>query len=325
MQSILRRAAVVTAALLMLAVMLPAAEQGTFDRTLKVTGAVDLDIATGAGSINIKPGSGSEVVIHGTVRVGDDMFSSEEARAKLQRILQNPPIEQNGNFVRIGRTDDPDLRRNVSISYDVTVPAETRATASTGSGSQSVEGIAGPLKISTGSGSLKITNIGNEVRASSGSGTITIDGAKGEVTASTGSGEITARGVAGGFRANSGSGSIRLDQTAPGNVNISTGSGDVALNNVKGGVHVGTGSGSVHAGGEMTADWSFSSASGSISVDLPQNAGFELSAHSVSGSIHVDREITMQGSLNRREVHGKVGGGGYMLQARTASGSINVR
>ena len=325
MPSIWRRGAVIAAVLLMTAGIVSARETGTFDRTLKVSGAVEMDISTGSGNINVHPGNSSEVVIHGKVEISDDFFSGDEARAKLQRILQNPPIEQNGNNIRIGRTDDPDLRRNVSISYDVTVPAQTRLTSGTGSGSQSVEGIAGPVKVSTGSGQLKVNNIGNEVRATSGSGNISVDGAKGSVTAATGSGEIRATGVGGSFRGNSGSGSIHVAQTAPGDVDVSTGSGDVRLENVKGGVHVGTASGSVHATGEMTADWSFSAASGTITVELPRNAGFELSARSGSGSIHVDREITMQGSLSRHEVHGKVGSGGYTLQARTSSGSINVR
>jgi DUF4097 and DUF4098 domain-containing protein YvlB len=325
MPSILKRAVVFTAILFLSTGMVFASEQGTFDRTLKVTGAVDLDIGTGAGYINIKLGSGDAVVIHATVKVSDDSWTGGDAKARLQRILQNPPIEQNGNFIHVGRNDDPDLRRNVSISYDVTVPAETRATSSTGSGSQTVEGIAGPLRISTGSGSLRATNIGNEVRAHTGSGEITLDGVKGAVTAATGSGNISAKGVGGGFEARTGSGSVRLEQVASGNVNVSTGSGEVTLNNVKGSLRVGTGSGTIRAQGEMTGDWTVETASGGVIVDLPRNAGFELSARSASGSIEVEREITMQGTINRREVHGKVGNGGYMLQARTSSGSIRVR
>ena len=321
----LRKFAAVLAVLLLSTGALFASEQGTFDRTLKVTGAVDLDIGTGAGYINIKTGSSDSVIIHATVKVGDNDWSSDDAKARLQRILQNPPIEQNGNFIHVGRNDDPDLRRNVAISYDVTVPATTRANSSTGSGSQTVEGIAGPLRISTGSGTLRVANIGSEVRANTGSGEITLDSVKGSVTASTGSGNISAKGVAGGFEARTGSGSVRLDQVAAGNVTVSTGSGEVTLNNVKGGLRVGTGSGTIRAQGEMTGDWSVETASGSVNIELPRNAGFELNARSASGSIEVEREITMQGTINRREVHGKVGGGGYLLQARTSSGSIRVR
>ena len=116
-----------------------------------------------------------------------------------------------------------------------------------------------------------------------------------------------------------------MDQSAAGNVRVSTGSGDITVNNVKGTLRVGTGSGSIRAQGEMTGDWTVETASGSVVIDLPKNAGFELNARSSSGHIEVNREITMQGSLSRREVRGKVGGGGYLLQARTSSGSITVR
>ena len=33
----------------------------------------------------------------------------------------NPPILQSGNDLRIGHIDDPELRRNISISYEVVV------------------------------------------------------------------------------------------------------------------------------------------------------------------------------------------------------------
>ncbi len=300
-------------------------QQGTFDRTLNVTGAVDLTVTTGAGHIVVKPGGSNAVVVHGTVRVNDRWDGSSDAQARVQRIVQNPPIEQNGNFIHIGRIDDPELNRNVSISYDVTVPTETRLTAKTGSGEQSIDGIRGPVESATGSGELKITNIGGEVRASTGSGGIQVNGTKGEVHATTGSGRISARGIGGAFDGQTGSGGIDLEQTAPGNVNVGTGSGNIVLKNVKGALRVGTGSGDVEAQGTMDGDWRVETASGSVRLELPSNAGFELVARSASGSINVDRQITTQGTLNRHEVRGTVNGGGHTLELHTASGAITVR
>ena len=77
-------------------------------------------------------------------------YNSEE---KIKRLEANPPIQQSGNDIRIGHIDDPELRRNVSISYDVTVPATTELRVETGSGNQTVEGIQGPLEVTAGSGS----------------------------------------------------------------------------------------------------------------------------------------------------------------------------
>src|SRR5258708_9898776 len=142
------------------------AAEGTFERTLHVNGTVNLQIETGSGSIDVTNGNPNEVRITGHIR-SSDWFGSAEDRVK--RIESNPPIQQSGNDIRIGHIDDPELRRNISISYEVLVPASTQLHSSTGSGSQEISGIAGPLEASTGSGSLKITSIGSSVRAHSGS------------------------------------------------------------------------------------------------------------------------------------------------------------
>jgi hypothetical protein len=58
-------------------------------------------------------------------------FSSNEQR--VHAIESNPPIQQNGNVIRIGHMEDPELRRGISVSYEVTVPAETKLRSQTGS------------------------------------------------------------------------------------------------------------------------------------------------------------------------------------------------
>src|SRR6266851_3575279 len=157
--------------------ILPAfAAEGTFDRTLQVNGAVNLQIETGSGSINVRTGGSSVVRVTGHIRSSDWMGSAED---RVKKLESNPPIQQSGNDIRIGHIDDPDLRRNISISYDVVVPTSTQLRSSTGSGSQEISGISGSLEASTGSGSMKISSIGSSVRAHSGSGSIDVDGAGG--------------------------------------------------------------------------------------------------------------------------------------------------
>src|ERR1700739_4703219 len=45
-----------------------ATQEGHFDRTLSVTGAVDLTVQTGSGNIAVKPGDSSKVEIRATIR-----------------------------------------------------------------------------------------------------------------------------------------------------------------------------------------------------------------------------------------------------------------
>jgi Putative adhesin len=323
----LKTARIFTLALFIAApALLFARVEGTFDRNLTVNGPVDMDVSTGSGNIKVTPGGAGTVHIHGLVKIGEEWFGGSNANDKLQKIIQNPPIEQNGNIIHIGRIDDPELRRNISISYEIVVPADTRLSSKTGSGDQTVDGIRGPLQASTGSGNMHLSGIGGEVRASTGSGDVELADIKSGARASTGSGNIKGHGIGGAIEASTGSGDVVLEQTAPGNARVSTGSGNVELRGVKGTLVVGTGSGDVRAEGEPTGDWKVETGSGNVNLQLPSNAGFDLYARSSSGRIMVDQPITMQGNLNnKKEVRGKVRGGGYMVELRTGSGDIDVK
>jgi DUF4097 and DUF4098 domain-containing protein YvlB len=299
-----------------------AAIEGSFQRTLKVTGPVDLDINTGSGSITVRIGSSDSVEVTGHIRA-TEWFSSS-ARDRVRRLEQNPPIQQSGNSIRIGHIEDPDLRRNISISYDVVVPAETQLKSETGSGSQTIDGIRGESEVHSGSGSLKVSNTGTRVRAETGSGSITLEHIGGNVRAKTGSGSIHATEIAGGFEGNTGSGSIHLEQTAPGAVRVETGSGDMELRGVRGSLEARAGSGSVRADGDPRGGWLVHTGAGRVRLEIPSEAAFDLDARTSSGSISLQHPVTIQGRIGRKEVHGRVRGGGVQVDVQTGSGDIEI-
>lgn len=297
-----------------------AATEGSFDRTLHVSGAVNLDIETGSGSIQVHAGSTDEVRVTGHIRTNNWLFGSPGDA--VQRLEQNPPIQQSGNDIRIGHIDDPELRRNVSISYVVVTPANTKLHSSTGSGHQDISGVSGPVDASTGSGGVKVSDIGSGVRAQSGSGGIDLDSIKGSVYARAGSGSIRAVDIAGGFDGQTGSGHLSLEQTSPGSVRAETGSGGLDLHNVRGSLQARAGSGGIHADGEPTGEWLVNTGSGGVELRFPHNASFDLNAHTGSGSIDVHQPV--QGTTGKKEIHGKVGGGGVPVNVQTGSGSISI-
>jgi DUF4097 and DUF4098 domain-containing protein YvlB len=298
-----------------------AANEGHFDRTLTVTGAVDLDVQTGSGEITLRTGDSTKVEIHAKLH-GSGWGDVEQ---RIHEIENNPPIEQNGNTIRIGHIENHEWKRNISISYELIVPAQTKLRSESGSGDQKVEGINGPADMNSGSGSLHVKNIGNEVRVQTGSGDVELETIHGSARASAGSGTIRAIGIAGGLTASSGSGNVRLEQTEAGDVDIRTGSGDVEIKGVKGGAKVSTGSGSITAQGDPTGDWQLHSGSGSVRVNFPSQAAFNLVAKSSSGNIETSHEISVQGNISPRELHGKVGAGGPLVELSTSSGSIEIR
>jgi len=298
-----------------------ASSEGGFERSLTVTGPVDLDLTTGSGDVRITSGAAGTVKVSARIKATKWFGGDDEER--IRRIEANPPIQQSGNTIRIGHIDS-DLGHNISISYEVVVPSDTRLHAHTGSGDQTISGIQGQVEVETGSGNLKLSNLGSSVRAESGSGDLDIRQVRGVLRAKTGSGTIHAYDVAGGFEAHTGSGSVEVEQTSPGSARVSTGSGDVELRGVKGSLEAEAGSGSIHVEGQPTGGWTLHTGSGEVRLKLLANASFDLDAYTSSGSINVGLPITVQGQIGRKEVRGKVGGGGIPMVVRTGSGDIEI-
>ncbi len=302
---------------------LPAlAAEGSFDRTLSVTGPVRLDISTGSGSIQVRTGSGNQVHVTGHIKSTDWFGNSED---RIRQIEANPPIQQSGNDIRIGHLEDRELMHNISISYELVIPADTELRSHTGSGNQSIAGVHGATEASSGSGGLRISDIGSRLKAETGSGDIDIDRVQGSVRARAGSGSIHATSVAGGFDAETGSGRISLQQSAPGSVRVDTGSGGMELRGVKGSLEARAGSGGIEVEGEPTGPWTVHTGSGTVRLQLASNASFDLDARTSSGSLSVDQPVTVQGSLAKKHIQGKVRGGGVPVDVETGSGNIEIR
>lgn len=297
------------------------AAEGSFDRTLHVSGPVNLDVTTGSGSIQVRTGASGEVQVHGHIK-STDWFGGGEQRIK--EIESNPPIQQSANDIRIGHMSS-DLLHNISISYELVVPAETELRSHTGSGNQTVEGLKGDVEITSGSGDVKLSDIGNRVRAETGSGDIEMNRIQGMVRTRAGSGSIHAAAINGGFDAETGSGHITLEQSGAGSVRADTGSGGMELRGINGSLVARAGSGGIEADGQPSGPWTVHTGSGTVRLQLPSSAAFDLDARTSSGSLSVDHPVTVQGSMGKKHIQGKVGGGGMTVDVETGSGDIEIR
>src|SRR5215475_1679362 len=124
-------------------------EHGSFDRTLTPSTPLRIELASGSGSVRITGTSDVKVKIHGEVTAGS-FFGS--AKDELQRAINNPPIEQHGSLIRIGK--DVSSFRNTSISYTVEVPQDTELSISVASGAQEISHVRGPVSVDSASGSI---------------------------------------------------------------------------------------------------------------------------------------------------------------------------
>jgi DUF4097 and DUF4098 domain-containing protein YvlB len=297
--------------------------EGAFNRTLAVSGPVELDIQTGSGAIHVRTGAPGEVEVHGRIRCWN-VWSGVSAEECVRRVEADPPIVQSGNIIRLGATrgwawDD------VSIGFDVVVPPDARVRTRSGSGDQIVGSVRGPVDASAGSGDIRIGPTSDNVRVSTGSGHIELEGSGGSVLARAGSGSIRAMAVAGDLDVHTGSGRVSVTRTAQGRTEVTTGSGNITVSEAHGSLRLRAASGNVAVDGEPTGSWNVAAASGNVTVRVPANAAFDLDAHSSSGRIDSEHPITLVGSVSRRQLRGQVRGGGPRIDISTASGAIRIR
>ncbi len=316
----------VGAAVLVFAVMLVAVvplwadrAEGAFERTLSVSGPVQLRVSTGSGSITIRKGAAGSVRIQAKVHVSDRFG---DAQALVREVEQNPPIRQTGNIITIGN----EVRRwdKVGISYDLTVPEETQAEARTGSGNVEVYDLRGPLETATGSGGIRAENIGSQVQARTGSGNIVLSRTGGGASATTGSGSVETSSINGSVEAHTGSGNISVSG-ATGGVRARTGSGTIRVQKALGEVDAEAASGGVTVdGAPKSARWALRTGSGTVHVSLPVGTAFELDAQTGSGSISTSHPITVSGTIRKNELRGVAIRADNRIYIRTGSGTVRV-
>jgi hypothetical protein len=260
--------------------------EGQFDRTLRTSGPVDLDVTTDSGGITVSPGSADSIRIHAVIRAQRGWFGSAGDESRVRELERNPPVEQMGNRIRIGYVRDHSLLRGISIHYDIQTPPDTRLRARADSGGVRVEGLRLEIDCQTDSGGIEIRNAGSDVRATADSGGIRINNVAGAVTARVDSGGIDATDVAGKIDAHTDSGGIRLKQSKPAPI-------------------------------RADAD------SGGIVVTLASGAGYNLDVQAESGRISVP-QLTSGGEISRHHVEGKFRGGGPPVRLSADSGTIAV-
>ena len=271
----------------LLAVSTAALAEDHFERTLNVGSQPDLYVNTGSGNITVHAGSGNQIHIVGHIHAGWSAFGNIDGR--ITKIVQSPPIVQEGNTVRVGENVSHDLYENITIDYEITAPSAVA------------------------------------LNLHSGSGDVTTEGLGRYISASSGSGNVRAHGVSGPAELQSGSGDIELAELSAGDVKARTGSGNVHIHGLNGGLIARSGSGDIDADGHLSGSASLESGSGKVELHLGSDAHFNLEASTGSGDIHVNfPNAPHQDDHSRHHLTGPVNGGGPPLEIRTGSGDVEI-
>jgi len=293
---------------------------GTFDRQLTVTGPVALEVANGSGEVQIIPGPSGNVRVHGEFRLRTMPWENVQQRST--EIAQHPPIEQEGNLIRIGQGKQS--WGNLTVNYTITVPTETELRATMGSGDLQVRGIHGPVRVTTGSGNVAAEQIGEDTQVTAGSGDVRLRDIQGEVQVTTGSGDVQLSDVHDEIRVHTGSGDIKIER--PGSaVSAGAGSGDVVLRGISKDARAKTGSGDVTVDGDPagTSYWEFHTGSGEVAIRVPSSSSFRFYARTSSGKITTAIPMVVEQQL-KHELHAHVNDGKGRIEVETSSGDISV-
>lgn len=177
------------------------------------------------------------------------------------------------------------------------------------SASVTATGTKGRLMVDAGSGSVRVENASGELEVDTGSGSTRLTGLDmTRVTVDAGSGSIEARDLkAGRFSADVGSGGVRVEGLTTDDLSVDTGSGSVRVELTK-----------------VPQRSSLDTGSGGVTLVLPEGAAADLDIDTGSGGISSDFPVTAD-SFQRRELRGRIGGGGPLIKVSTGSGGVRLQ
>src|SRR6202158_348904 len=293
---------------------------GAFDRNYNVAGPIRLELTNASGDVDISGSADGKVHVRGEVRASG--FGFDNPQKRLDDTLANPPIEQRGDTIRIGK--EMSHMSNISIAYTIQVPHDTEVNVTAASGAQTIRGVRGPVKVNAASGAIRVEKVDLEAQLTTASGSISATDIGNDVRVSTASGSVSISDVKGDVRVNALAGVIRVAKPG-GRVEADTMSGAVeiqgAANNVK--AHAASGRVSIQGNPGADSYWELKTVSGGVQLNVPTTANFHLSAEAVSGEIRTDIPIVIE-EQGKHSLRAHLGSGGGRVDVHTVSGEIRV-
>jgi hypothetical protein len=289
-------------------------------RTFRIGTTGELHLANIAGDIVITRGSGNEAHVEVIKRARGR--TSEDAKAALGLVeidvVERPSRAEIKTRYPHGEEMRRSNRRNtdVSVAFNVTVPAGTRVRATSISGAVSTTDVKGDAVLKSVSGTVRLLRGGGSGSAESISGDV----------------EVAETQLDGALSASSASGSITLTRVRARRLAANSISGSVILDDVECPIlEAQSVSGNVRFSGTLSRDsrLELSSHSGNVQVAVGGGSGFEVEATSFSGSVRSDFNLTKgdpepaRGRFSR-SLRGAFGDGSAVLELSTFSGNITI-
>lgn len=292
------------AVLLALSLFLPQVVQGEeVTKSFAVTGRPNVRVETNDGSVRVTSGDAKQVE-----------FRVEYQGYELGKNLRVDARQDGDKVELIARVTGHwginfGWGHNRRLHIEVRMPQQGDLQVETGDGSVETSGLSGTLNVHTGDGSVKANSLEGTIDLHTNDGSITVDTLKGNIRLRTGDGSIEARQLDGRVEADSADGHVRLSGRFEA-LNVKTGDGSVDTK--------------VLSGSRMAVDWTLRTGDGSVDISLPADFQANIDATTGDGHISMSLPVTVEGTLSKSEMRGKMNGGGPTLTIHTGDGSIRL-
>jgi DUF4097 and DUF4098 domain-containing protein YvlB len=282
--------------------------QEKFNKTESLAMDGKVSIIDISGDIKVKTWDKAEVQID-AVKTSRSS-SVDKAKENAQKVTIEVTKSDKAVQIKVKYPEGRIRNLNVSVDFDLMIPAKASLESKTVSGDVTVEKIGGTLIAGSVSGDVTVLGAAKGVDAHTVSGDVKVHDVDGDAYVKTVSGDVEAERVSGSVNAETVSGNVTLNGiSAAKTVNAKALSGDVTY------------SGAIGKDGH----YSFKSHSGEVVVTIPADSAFEFTAKTFSGDISSDFKVEVQGRISKKELHGTVNGGGAILDLEAFSGDIELR
>lgn len=246
-----------------------------------------------------------------TVSAGEDGTIQVVATMKAEREgdlnrIEIEMIEQ-GDELEI-KTEKSTRLQNISVDFEITVPAGAQIDLYTTGGNVGVADLDGKVKVETMGGNVRIDGGSGQIDVQTMGGNINIRNANGEVDVQTMGGNIEISG-----------GGDQVDaRTMGGNIDVRDADGLIRLD---------TNGGDIDYRGHPEGNCHFETNGGNIELRLPAdiNVEVELKTPASCDTCDITVDFDVDGRVSRRRVSGTIGSGDEgEIYAKTSGGDINL-
>ncbi|ANI89884.1 hypothetical protein A9P82_11655 [Arachidicoccus ginsenosidimutans] len=268
----------------------------------------NVNASTTLGSITVTGDATGEASVEMYAQANNNQhLSKDEIQQIINRDYNIEISVENGKLTAKAIFKNKHVGNNqktVSVSFKIHTAKNVSTDLNSVTGSIHLAALQGNERFEVSTGSLHLDNISGDINGHTSTGSIHADNCNGNIKLETSTGSVHASYIKGMLDARTSTGSLHLE-------------------NITAKVYATTSTGSISAKFDtFKNDATLSTSIGSVNVEVPKDIAANLD---LEGShINANRLYNFSGDTGKRNIKGKINGGGANLAASTNMGSVSL-